>query len=828
MLYFRILPKWAFGIFALFILMTPLGARADEIGGWANPGTAALAPVFKTSDRGIAYVTEKDGDVFWFAEHPGAGYSHVFRGKRTGTEIRGRFISVPKYASTKTGRARFRIEAGGNLRRIGTQSEIPYTIMRPVAMAEVRDQLPRQNWPAFKSSSAADYDGGFEDARKRRFYLRTVGDNVIFFAESRFKTGRRPLAAYVFWGKWIDGSLVFANGDLIAVPKGQRRTSGTFSLGFLDDGRLSGQSNIQFLQSVLAAPMRRTMPVDLLGDRNTQDYEVSIENGFALVEGDIVVGEVPVSGGNTQMALAIADKGKFWPECVVPYDINQGSLVDVAGETDPATALVNRMNVVANINSAVQTFNAPGLMTWRRRQAGDSDWVDFVAKPQLCVNNNGNELTCGFSKLGRAKGKQEIIYSLPTSTVPSLATSILVHEMGHAIGMMHEHTRADRDDFVRVNRAAILPGREGNFIKRESGAAQIGDYDYASIMHYTRGTFARAGMQTIIPVVDNATLGGNSFSAGDLAVLQHFCPAVMQKPGVGKRGDGAGIALSDLDDDGRMNALLMAYNDTPGTNDFRIRQCEYTSNGTFMDCIGPVLEVDGFGNNGKGADLALGDFGGFGAYQDLIIATHDTNGVLKYRICWDFAKDGLSRCSGGRDVPISPPPRGHGLGIAAANIDGNPGDEVVFAYYADTFGRNNLRYIVGSNPTSLAYFHWEGAYREDGSGSRGDGLGVAVFEQAGGGRPEIMFSMLDHTDGRDLFRTLTLRDINTNGIATGGRLEQQFHAHSNRADGAGLAVADVDGDGAQDVVIMSYDDPGISHMSENRFKLRLIRAGGEF
>jgi len=66
---------------------------------------------------------------------------------------------------------------------------------------------------------------------------------------------------------------------------------------------------------------------------------------------------------------------------------------------------------------------------------------------------------------------------------------IALHELGHALGMQHEHVRSDRDNYVAIHWANIKPGKESNF-ELHHGAYVGNDYDYASIMHYDGYTFS--------------------------------------------------------------------------------------------------------------------------------------------------------------------------------------------------------------------------------------------------------------------------------------------------------------------------------------------------
>lgn len=67
---------------------------------------------------------------------------------------------------------------------------------------------------------------------------------------------------------------------------------------------------------------------------------------------------------------------------------------------------------------------------------------------------------------------------------------------------MHEHTRNDRDQHIVVNYENITPGKEHNYAIPSSNAADLGSYDYGSIMHYGAGYFSYNGNDTISPIAD--------------------------------------------------------------------------------------------------------------------------------------------------------------------------------------------------------------------------------------------------------------------------------------------------------------------------------------
>uniref|UniRef100_A0AC35GXM3 Metalloendopeptidase n=1 Tax=Panagrolaimus sp. PS1159 TaxID=55785 RepID=A0AC35GXM3_9BILA len=111
---------------------------------------------------------------------------------------------------------------------------------------------------------------------------------------------------------------------------------------------------------------------------------------------------------------------------------------------------------------------------------------------------------------------------------------IIVHEIGHVVGFSHEHTRPDRDHYVEIFRNNIQQGQDYNFDKAKPNEidSRGETYDYHSIMHYARDTFARGGyFDTILPkkptVGERPKIGQRTkLSEGDIRQTKkmYHCP----------------------------------------------------------------------------------------------------------------------------------------------------------------------------------------------------------------------------------------------------------------------------------------------------------------
>ena len=61
----------------------------------------------------------------------------------------------------------------------------------------------------------------------------------------------------------------------------------------------------------------------------------------------------------------------------------------------------------------------------------------------------------------------------------------IAHEIAHAAGFYHEHSRPDRDSYITVHLENVKEGYERDFDKLGTRSVKdIEPYDYSSVMHY--------------------------------------------------------------------------------------------------------------------------------------------------------------------------------------------------------------------------------------------------------------------------------------------------------------------------------------------------------
>jgi hypothetical protein len=227
-------------------------------------------------------------------------------------------------------------------------------------------------------------------------------------------------------------------------------------------------------------------------------YEII--DGFAIFEGDIVLGEVSDTGAVEAQGIGIEGSSFRWSGGVVPFVMSSG------------------------LSSTMQTRINDAITHWEL----NTD-IDFTPRTTQTAYVEFVTSTGCSSHVGRQGTRQTI------NLAATCSTGNIIHEIGHAVGLWHEQSREDRDSHVTINVQNIQSGKEHNFAKHVTDGFDIGSYDFVSIMHYPCAAFSVNGQNTITPInppagVSCTAAGTNrigqriALSVGDLAAVKTLYP----------------------------------------------------------------------------------------------------------------------------------------------------------------------------------------------------------------------------------------------------------------------------------------------------------------
>ncbi|KAL9929305.1 seminal metalloprotease 1-like isoform 1-T1 [Glossina fuscipes fuscipes] len=157
----------------------------------------------------------------------------------------------------------------------------------------------------------------------------------------------------------------------------------------------------------------------------------------------------------------------------------------------------------------------------------------ITSDDETFVNITNYKRSC-FSNVG---WQSERVQQLNLETSPigegCYRLGTIIHELLHTLGFFHMQSSSNRDDYVRIVWRNIRTKNHKNFLKLPQAIADDFDqeYDYGSILHYSRYAFSANGGKTIVPLraekYGDEVIGQRSYlSRGDIQRLNvmYRCP----------------------------------------------------------------------------------------------------------------------------------------------------------------------------------------------------------------------------------------------------------------------------------------------------------------
>ncbi len=184
------------------------------------------------------------------------------------------------------------------------------------------------------------------------------------------------------------------------------------------------------------------------------------EDGINYWGGDMILGDNEISDKPQPENRASGIDSRKWPNATIYYKFYNGNSTQ-RNTFKTATAEWTKKTNLKFVDITSYSLNRVGY---------------HIA---VYFNQTGNNSQVGFQNTGSGSTPGQRL------NLSSNLVGVILHELGHAIGMEHEHQRSDRDDHININFNNLRPEFRTFFNTKDSYVNRIASgFDHLSIMNY--------------------------------------------------------------------------------------------------------------------------------------------------------------------------------------------------------------------------------------------------------------------------------------------------------------------------------------------------------
>ncbi|XP_041366865.1 uncharacterized protein LOC121381595 [Gigantopelta aegis] len=205
----------------------------------------------------------------------------------------------------------------------------------------------------------------------------------------------------------------------------------------------------------------------------------------------------PGMGSHNRKRFVVGSTDKRWPMGIIPFEYT--SDIDASKQKE--------IEIAQRIYEKYTCFR---FHPWTKDVTSSQFGINHESHLKF-VSRNG----C-WSVQGRSRNRNG-------QNISCCNRSPCVHELGHALGMWHEHQSPLRDDWIRVNWKNIKKDSWKWYKKVASDSIITYGYDLSSRMHYGTYGFNVGGRPTMTVLYDELSIKGETFYMFYEAVTAHDC-----------------------------------------------------------------------------------------------------------------------------------------------------------------------------------------------------------------------------------------------------------------------------------------------------------------